>query len=144
MHISKITLQVLIILFISTLARSNETVSIKGTILVNEIGTLYIYLVDKKQFKIPFSGIQKKVVRITQKNKAHKIQFAFKGIPPNIYGVRAFLDTNHNKKLDRGLFGPKEPWGMSFHGKRSFGIPSFDDISIDARNSNQKISFTVK
>ena len=34
------------------------------------------------------------------------------------------------EKLDRGLFGPSEPWGMSWQGEPKKGIPRFSDIAF--------------
>jgi uncharacterized protein (DUF2141 family) len=41
-----------------------------------------------------------------------------------------FIDTNGNEKVDRGLFGPSEPWGMSWQEKRVARIPRFKDIAF--------------
>ena len=59
-----------------------------------------------------------------------EIPFIFPGIAEGKYGIRVYVDTNNNEKLDRGLLGPSEPWGMSWQGRPKRGIPRFDDISF--------------
>jgi uncharacterized protein (DUF2141 family) len=58
------------------------------------------------------------------------VPFSFLKIPGGEYGIRVFVDTNRNGKLDRGLLGPREPWGMSWRGKRASRIPRFKDIAF--------------
>ena len=76
-------------------------------------GMLYAFLTDEATFPRPMTGLQKRVSRVAGKGV---VSISFEGVPPGTYGVRCFLDTNGNGKLDRGVFGPTEPWGMSFHG----------------------------
>ena len=104
---------------------------ITGRVLINEEGVLYIYLVDEDQFSVPFTGIKEIVISITFVHlESGFVQFSFQGILSEYYGVRVFIDTNGNCKLDRGLLGPREPWGMSWQGKRISGIPKFKDIAF--------------
>ena len=106
-----------------------EQYRVSGSVLVEKGDILYIYLVDEDQFSIPFTGI--KGIRIElEENKEQKIPFSFIGIPEGQYGIRVFVDTNDNGKLDRGLFGPSEPWGMSWQGEPKKGIPRFSDIAF--------------
>ena len=58
------------------------------------------------------------------------VQFSFQEILSGHYGIRVFIDTNGNGRLDRGLLGPREPWGMSWQEKRIFGIPNFEDVAF--------------
>jgi uncharacterized protein (DUF2141 family) len=87
-------------------------------------GALHAFLVDEATFHRPMVGLQKRVLRVAGKGV---VTISFEGVPPGTYGVRCFLDTNGNGKLDRGWFGPAEPWGMSFHGGRPRRWPRWDD-----------------
>ena len=116
-------------------AQPDETYTISGKVLVEDSGVLFISLVDEKQFKIPFTGVQTRIDTITQKHLEQGfVAFNFQNIPKGMYGIRVFIDKNNNQKLDRGLFGPTEPWGMSFPGKRKSGIPKFKNISFQVDN----------
>jgi uncharacterized protein (DUF2141 family) len=100
-------------------------------VLINEVGVLYIHLVDEEQFSVPFTGIKEIVVHIFPTHLDNgSVAFAFQSIPAGRYGIRVFLDTNDNGKLDRGLFGPSEPWGMSWQKKKVARIPHFKDIAF--------------
>lgn len=121
----------LLLICCNAYAQPNESWTISGKVLVEDSGVLFIYLVDEGQFKIPLSGIQTRIDTITQRHLEQGfVAFRFQDIPEGIYGIRVFIDTNNNQKLDRGLFGPSEPWGMSFPGKRKSGIPKFKNISF--------------
>ena len=106
-----------------------EQYRVSGSVLVEEGDILYIYLVDKDQFSIPFTGIKEIRIELEENNK-QTIPFTFLGIPEGQYGIRVFVDTNGNEKLDRGIFGPSEPWGMSWQGEPKKGIPRFSDIAF--------------
>ena len=110
---------------------AENTYKITGRVLINEEGVLYIYLVDEDQFSVPFTGIKEIVIPISSTHLDNgSVAFAFQSIPAGRYGIRVFIDTNGNGKLDRGLFGPSEPWGMSWQDKRVARIPRFKDIAF--------------
>jgi uncharacterized protein (DUF2141 family) len=111
--------------------RAENTYEISGRVLINEGGVLHIYLVDEDQFSVPFTGIKEVVISITSAHlESGFAQFSFPKISSGHYGIRVFIDTNGNDRLDRGLLGPHEPWGMSWQGKRISGIPHFKDIAF--------------
>jgi uncharacterized protein (DUF2141 family) len=59
-----------------------------------------------------------------------KIAYEFLSVLGGTYGIRCFQDLNGNGKLDKGLFGPSEPWALSWTVKKRFP-PRFNDISFD-------------
>ncbi|UCB46690.1 MAG: DUF2141 domain-containing protein [Spirochaetota bacterium] len=115
-----------------------EQYRVSGSVLVEKVGDLYIYLVDEDQFPIPFTGIQERKIKL-EEEKYQKITFSFSGIPEGHYGIRVFVDINYNGKLDRGLFGPSEPWGMSWKGEPKKGIPRFSDIAFQVDRDIEEI-----
>ena len=115
-----------------------EQYSISGSVLVNKAGVLYIYLVDEKQFSIPHTGLMETRKNLREKRE-QKIPFSFSGIPEGEYGIRVYVDTNGNEQLDRGVFGPSEPWGMSWQGEPKRGIPRFEDIAFDVEQDVENI-----
>jgi uncharacterized protein (DUF2141 family) len=105
-----------------------------------ERGVLYVFLVDKEMFDRPMLGLQKRVLRIAGISVA---TISFNNVPPGTYGVRGFLDTNGNGKLDRGLFGPTEPWGMSFHSGRPERWPRWDQIKFTVAEVDKSINIVM-
>lgn len=102
---------------------------ISGSVLVRQAGVLYIYLTDEEQFSIPLTGIRE-IRKDLKENRKQEIPFSFTDVPEGAYGIRLYVDTNGNGKLDRRLFGPSEPWGMSWQGEPGKGIPRFEDIAF--------------
>jgi uncharacterized protein (DUF2141 family) len=104
---------------------------ISGRVFISEGGVLHIHLVDEDQFSVPFTGIKEIDITITSAHlESGFVQFSFQEILSGRYGIRVFIDTNGNGRLDRGLLGPREPWGMTWQGKRVSGIPHFKNIAF--------------
>ena len=61
-------------------------------------------------------------------------QFTF-SVPSGRWALSAYEDMNDNKKLDIGMFGPKEPSGFyrAFHAWRK---PRFNDVASDIKTDN--------
>jgi len=116
----------------------NDFFTVQGKLILPEKdGFVYVYLVDEKQFNIPFTGID------TLKYRADKteISFCFKNVKIGKYAIRCFQDKNGNKKLDKGLFGPTEPYGFSWRNKKKFPL-DFEDIVFFV-NKNKYIKITL-
>ena len=119
-------ISILVILFSTTHCfAQNHKVSVNCK--VNDKGTLYVLLVDSETFKTPLHSVQKQIIVLNNNNR--NIEITFGNVTSGQYGIRCFIDTNDNGKLDRGLFGPSEPWGMSWNREKHKTIPSFDQIS---------------
>lgn len=126
----KIMFVILILIFLTGKAiksYSQENFTLKGNCEITRAGNLYIFLVDEQTSKKAMTGVQELIIKIDSCPKTKLIEFSFRDIPKGEYGIRSFLDTNENGKLDFKLFSTKEPWGMSWKNKRKSGIPSFDD-----------------
>lgn len=109
---------------------SQNICDVKVTCQYKDSGILYILLVDNETFKVPLKYICKKKIEVMNNNDLDSTEVIFKNIAPGYYGVRCFIDKNNNGKVDRGPFGPKEPWGMSWNTSRKKMIPSFDQIKF--------------
>lgn len=131
---------ILSILLLSTVLLANDPLIIKGEVSYKTSGTLYVILVDKATFGKQSQGLQVVQKRVNGKGS---ISYRFDAVASGTYGVKCFLDKNGNGKLDRGALGPKEPWGMSFKGKRPLGRPKFSQIAHKINNSTD-ISVVVK
>ncbi len=129
----------------ATTLQTKQTYTISGVCKVQDEGVLIIFLVDEETFKKPMTGLKKinhKVV--LEKSQTKNISFTFEEIPEGTYGIRCFLDKDGNNQLDRGLFGPSEPWGMSFKEQRVNRIPSFSNISFKLDQSIRNIIIQIK
>jgi len=106
---------------------------IHGEIQVQKAeGTIHINVVEKKHLDIPQSGLDTILLKIC----SNSVKYEFRGIPEGTYGIRCFQDLNGNGKLDRGMFGPSEPWAMSWKEKIRFP-PRFEDISFTLQGDKQ-------
>jgi uncharacterized protein (DUF2141 family) len=138
-------LLLIVLLGIFSPLQEDETFSINGSCSVYEEGTLYIFLVDEEQFKVPLTGVKEIVVEVSDvKSNGKKINYRFKKVPKGKYGIRCFLDTNGNKKLDKGMFGPSEPWGMSWKKEKPSGYPKFNDISFTVATNIENKNIQIK
>lgn len=107
-----------------------ELFTVSGECQVMGQGLLHVFLVDERGFSVPMCGIQAVTTTLDASGpKTRRVAFAFT-VPRGTYGIRCFLDMNGNGELDRGLFGPMEPWGMSWRVRRPAGFPRFADISF--------------
>jgi len=106
------------------------THGVEGDCLVFREGILFVYAVDESGFALPLTGFRELRLRVGHAEAmAGTVHFSF-ALPLGRYGIRCFLDLNGNGRLDRGPFGPTEPWGMSWNVERRFGFPQFEDISF--------------
>lgn len=104
---------------------------IEGEISFDGYGDIYVYLVTEEIFKTPFTGIQDTVIKLGEDEFANrKVRFSFEDIAPGTYGIRCFQDLDGNGKLNKGLFGPAEPWGMSWQGDEPAQWPKFEDLAF--------------
>jgi uncharacterized protein (DUF2141 family) len=129
-------------------SHGNEVYRIAGEILLKEIrkgGSLYVMLVTEESFKSPLRGFKKMVLKIGDEEiKEERVSFEFAEIPPGTYGIRCFLDEDGNGKLNKGAFGPSEPWGMSWQGEQPLGWPKFKYIAFDVNKDIMDIRVVVE
>ena len=103
------------------------------------------------------------VVRIAVCDRKHftEAQCAYKGsapanadgqasvtihdIPPGVYAVQAYADTNNNDRLDTNWIGwPKEGMGFSNDAQMHHGPPSYDDAAIKLSEPGGTIRFSMQ
>lgn len=121
---------------------------IKGEIHLKGIkknGNLYIMLVTEETFKTPLHSFKKLIIEIGEKEiNEKKVSFQFIDIPSGRYGIRCFLDEDGNEKLNKGIFGPAEPWGMSWQGAKASGWPKFKYIAFDVDKDLMDMKIVVE
>ena len=99
--------------------------SLSGKIYISRPSVVYIFLVDEENSKIPLSGELLKIIPSQKDVDAGFVSFMFSNLEEGIYGIRCFQDLNNNKKLDKGMFGPCEPWGFSWNVQPPPKYPNF-------------------
>jgi uncharacterized protein (DUF2141 family) len=119
----------------------SETFSIEGELLFNNSGDIFISLVNEELFGTPMTGVQQYIIRIGPDEMDKKrVAYKFENVAPGVYGIRCFQDVNGNGILDKGMFGPKEPWGMSWQGDKPAKWPKFNhicfEVTADIKNLN--------
>ncbi len=68
--------------------------------------------------------------------KSHKLDslnfsMVFSDLPPGVYAVAVFQDTNDNGEQDTNWLGiPKEPYGFSNDAVARFSAPSFEEAQL--------------
>lgn len=132
------SLIVLLLLLLSSVTPFSfpQSFTIQGEVRFEGNGTVFVALVDRESFRKPEKGIAYLEFPFAQNGNENtigpsKVTFSFRQVPAGTYAIICYLDANGNGKLDSSLFGPTEPWGMSFRGNRPrFRAPRFEDASF--------------
>ena len=133
-----------ILFFSFTIFANNLNHSISGKIFFNYEKPIYIFLVDEETSKKPFIGIDKLIIMPNKKYISNGyISYKFNNVKMGIYGIRCFQDMNDNKKLDKGLFGPSEPWGLSWNKNETTKWPSFKNFCFELSKDTNSIDITL-
>ncbi|MEW5735441.1 MAG: DUF2141 domain-containing protein [Thermodesulfobacteriota bacterium] len=105
--------------------------SITGTVAFQEKGDIYIRVVTRELFEKDRSGDIKQILKPgPEEGKAGAAGFSFSNVPPGTYAIQAFQDTKKNGALDKGTFGPKEPWGTYREARPRFRAPRWDEMAF--------------
>jgi uncharacterized protein (DUF2141 family) len=117
-------------LFLPILLHAQDLYKLSGRVNVAaREGDIYIFLVNSETFKKNrFQGIDTLVFPIHQ-DKVF-VEFAFENVPAGIYGISCYQDKNRDRRFNKLLFSPIEPWAFSFNNQIKFP-PKFDDISFN-------------
>jgi uncharacterized protein (DUF2141 family) len=124
--------------FSATATAADLTVEVEG--VTSADGEVAVALFDNAAaFPAKFAHGQ----RVKAEGKTAVV--VFRDLPPGRYAVSAYHDANHNKKLDRGLFGiPKEPYGFSQDARGFGGPPEFRDAAFELPAAGTRVGVRVK
>ncbi len=143
LYISKGFMLTVFVSLIVTTAVLAEGFKVAGKISFEKTGDLYVALVTEEELKADEKSENKGKTRNTQKRfkliiktgkqnqKTGKASFAFTKVPQGVYCIRAFQDVNGNGKLDKGSFGPTEPWGNYRYSRPLFRAPEFKEMAFE-------------
>jgi uncharacterized protein (DUF2141 family) len=123
--------------------KSEESVIIVH-LLCTEPGRLRVDLVNEANFGDPDQPLQRQEIIMDKEGSSQPIALMFQGIEPGHYALRAFIDRNGDGRLNRGLFGPTEPWALSWTVLPKHGIPRFKDVAFQVDSGTTNIQMELK
>ena len=105
---------------------------ISGTLLVPEGGEVVLALTTADNFDEPDASLGGILFAVDQpEDGTDAYAFRFEDVAPGRYALKGYLDTNGNRQLDVGMFGPREPW-ITYRDERfTFRAPRFEDVSFE-------------
>jgi uncharacterized protein (DUF2141 family) len=121
----------------------NPARGIRVLLACNEAGPLRVDVVDKNHFGDPDRPLRRIEIAVGGNDVSIPIPIAFDNLEEGSYGVRAFIDRNGDGRLNRGPFGPTEPWALSWVNGRKRGIPRFQDIAYTVESGMTDIKMNV-
>jgi len=105
--------------------------NVKGEISFTKKGAIMISLLTKEEFESNKGSRFRTIIEVGPEDlKKGKTSFSFTNVPEGTYGIRCFQDLNGNKILDRGAFGPVEPWGTYRPSRPAFRAPTFEEFAF--------------
>lgn len=131
-----------ILIFIPQL-KGEELFTVSGSVKSTQAGTVYLQIVDEAGFNEEEGGFSRGVIILIEKDDSKKKEFLLANIPSGIYGIRAFLDTNANGRIDFSLEGI-EPWGTYGSVRPFMRGPRFKEISFPLENNLSDIEVLLK
>ena len=127
-----------------TVWAGGNSCSVSGKIFIRENAAVYVFLVDEESSAKPFSGIHTvTIVPDSRDIAAGYVSYRFTALRPGTYGIRCYQDTNNNSRLDKGLFGPAEPWGLSWNTNSTSGWPAFRNFCFEVLDNKKSIDITL-
>jgi uncharacterized protein (DUF2141 family) len=132
----------LFLIFTSPL-QGDELFTVSGSVTSMQSGTVYLQMVDEAGFKEKKDGFSRGAIIHIETGGRMTKEFLLAGIPPGTYGIRAFLDTNENGKIDFSLRGI-EPWGTYRPVRPFMRRPRFREISFSLEDNLNDIEVLIK
>ena len=142
---TKLLMTGFLMLMTSTVFAQSGVFSISGEVLIYDAGDVYLYLADKETAKTPMTGNKVIIIKDNTANGVfRKIPFQFENVEEGVYAIRCYQDVNGNRKMDKGLFGPTEPWWLSYQKERHSRIPKFKEIAFRVESDIQGIQINLE
>ena len=142
MNGKRVPIGICILALLCVSASAQERYSVSGVIAYLGNGPIHLYLVDEETSRAPSQGVQ--TITLVPDQTDGSLPFTFTDIPVGTYGIRCFQDANRNGELDRGLMGPREPWGMSWQHERPRMWPAWDDWSFEVNGDISGVRISLE
>jgi uncharacterized protein (DUF2141 family) len=108
------------------------SVRVAGEVRFKKSAPIFLRLIALDEGKTEVV-VREQIIEPTKEDVARDaVHFEFAGLTPGRYALKCFQDTNGNKKIDIGLFGPKEPWATYRLAKPKLRAPRFEEMAFDA------------
>jgi uncharacterized protein (DUF2141 family) len=137
-----------IVLFASiSLQAQPATFTVSGTISFQKQGAIYIMLLTEQEYtnKAGANAVYRlKITPSARQITAQEVSFEYHDVPKGNYCINCFQDTNGNGQLDKGLFGPTEPWCLYREVWVLMGRPVFKDICFALNEDLAGIEIRLK
>ena len=134
----------LVLLLSSTVPARAAGFTISGQIHFKKPGIIHVKVVTRKQYADNTRSPFRLKIPVDAAAKTKTVPFAFRDVPAGTYGIMVFEDTDGNGKLDMGMFGPREPWGLYRPVRPMFHKPRFDDFSFSLKKDITEIDIHLK
>jgi len=147
MFFKRLILIVVVLLLLpgAELPAQQATFKVSGEVTFPKTGNLFVQLITKEEFDSDKDAGFGIVVAVGPEDiKKGRAPFSFEGVPKGTYGIRCFQDVNGTGKMEKGMFGPKEPWGTYRPARPMFRAPRFDEISFEVNGDIRDIKIELK
>ena len=129
----------------SQLLAQQAVFKVSGEIAFPKTGDLYIQLVTKEEFESDKDAGFGIIVAVGPEDiRKGRALFSFEGVPKGTYGIRCFQDVNGAGKMEKGMFGPKQPWGTYRPARPAFRAPHFDEVAFEVDKNVENIAIELK
>ena len=130
-----------------TLQAETPHFTVSGTITVHREGVIRLRLVNEDNYaekKGELTPYELTIPVGREELEQKSLSFTIKDVVADRYCIICFLDTNGNGKLDKGLFGPMEPFAMYKSPPFMLGRPQFSDVAFSVDMDIAEIAIELK
>ncbi len=116
-----------------------DTATVRVTVenVESNRGSVWVALCDTS-LSIDGCPLQKAVPAV-----AGTMEVIFEGIPPGVYAVAGFHDTNGNDVFDKFMGVPREPYALSGAAADEL-VPSFKDAAMEMKPGENDVTIRMK
>ena len=104
---------------------------VAGEVRFEKSAPIFLRLIALDETKAEVVAREQIIELATEDVARGTVHYEFGGLAPGRYALKCFQDTNRNKKLDIGVFGPKEPWATYRLAKPKLRPPRFEEMAFD-------------
>jgi uncharacterized protein (DUF2141 family) len=120
------------------------SVVISGEVRFRKNAPIFLQLLELDQGKQERVAREQVIELVPEDVARGTVRYEFAGLPPGRYALKCFQDTNGNKKIDIGIFGPKEPWATYRLAKPKLRAPRFEEMAFDATHDVATADLTLR
>jgi len=107
------------------------SVRVAGEVRFEKSAPIFLRLIALDEAKTEVVAREQIIELTTEDVSRATVHFEFVGLTPGRYALKCFQDTNGNKRLDIGVFGPKEPWATYRLARPKLRPPRFEEMAFN-------------